>query len=418
MDPFSLLTDLFNLVTGFDDDEEVEDARRRAAARRRHRVILVAWYLHRKRLSFKAKLNLEGRRRRDRRIPRSALLHPSQSAWMNLHESGSDQALITVTGFDHEAFANLVALFEPWFESHSPWVGHKDGSRYRSLDPDKSTGRKRLIDAKTCLGLVLAWYRFRGGGFILQGWFGLTGNHASVWIRFGRRGLFLVLKDHEHARVEIPDDDTIEALKHAVTARHDLLTDVYCVADGLKLHFEQHSDLDEQSMYYNGWHHCHYVTNLIVFSIDGRIISGVLNAPGSLHDSTLAEWGGVYERLEEVFNRTGGVCCVDSAFASANAPYLIRSSENATACANALDLVRQEQATSLRQAAEWGMRAIQGAFPRLKETIKIEENGERSVILNLMPLLYNYRLATVGLNQLRNVYVPSWSVDADFIIQM
>jgi hypothetical protein len=25
------------------------------------------------------------------------------------------------------------------------------------------------------------------------------------------------------------------------------------------------------------------------------------------------------------------------------------------------------QATSLRQAAEWGMRALQGSFPRLKE---------------------------------------------------
>jgi hypothetical protein len=63
------------------------------------------------------------------------------------------------------------------------------------------------------------------------------------------------------------------------------------------------------------------------------------------------------------------------------------------------------------------MRAIQGAFPRMKDTIRVEENGERSVILNLLPFLYNYRLAKVGLNQLRNVYVPSWSVDADFLIR-
>jgi hypothetical protein len=192
---------------------------------------------------------------------------------------------------------------------------------------------------------------------------------------------------------------------------------VYCVADGLKLHFEKHSDLDEQSMYYNGWHHCHYVTNVLVFSIDGRIIHGLMNAPGSLHDSTLAEWGGIYKALEEVFVRTRGVCCVDSAFASTNAPYLIKSSDNTTTCGDALELVRREQATSLRQAAEWGMRAIQGAFPRMKDAIRIEENGERAVILNLLPLLYNYRLAKVGLNQLRNVYVPSWSVDAEFLIR-
>jgi DDE superfamily endonuclease len=170
-------------------------------------------------------------------------------------------------------------------------------------------------------------------------------------------------------------------------------------------------------MYYNGWHHCHYVTNVLVFSVDGRIIHGIMNAPGSLHDSTLAEWGGIYDALEEVYDRTGGVCCVDSAFASANAPYLIKSSDNTTICGDALKLVRQEQATLLRQAAEWGMRAIQGAFPRMKDAIHIEENGERAVILNLLPLLYNYRLSKVGLNQLRNVYVPSWSVDASFLVR-
>jgi DDE superfamily endonuclease len=178
---------------------------------------------------------------------------------------------------------------------------------------NKVVGRKRLIDARSCLGLVLAWYRFRGGGFVLQGWFGLTGNHASVWLRFGRRGLFLALKDQEDASVEMPSDETIAALKNAVVAQHNQLHDVYCVADGLELHFQQHNDLDEQSMYYNGWHHCHYVTNVLVFSIDGRIIHGLMNAPGSLHDSTWAEWGGIYEALEETYNRTGGVCCVDSA---------------------------------------------------------------------------------------------------------
>ena len=49
--------------------------------------------------------------------------------------------------------------------------------------------------------------------------------------------------------------------------------------------------------------------------------------------------------------------------------------------------------------------------------IHYEENGERRVFLSLVPLLYNFRLETVGLNQLRNTYCPSWCVDAkDFII--
>ena len=170
-------------------------------------------------------------------------------------------------------------------------------------------------------------------------------------------------------------------------------------------------------MYYNGWKACHFITNLFVFSADGRCIAAVLNAPGSLHDSTLAEWGGIYRDLKVMYHRTGGKCCVDSAFSTAKNDFLLKSSENYANANNAMDMLRMEQATSLRQAAEWGMRAIQGAFPRLKDRIHYEENGERGVFLSLVPLLYNYRLARVGMNQIRNVYCPSWSVDSAFFIR-
>jgi DDE superfamily endonuclease len=83
-------------------------------------------------------------------------------------------------------------------------------------------------------------------------------------------------------------------------------------------------------MYYNGWQHGHYVTNLLVFASDGRIIKAVLNAPGSVHDSTVAEWGDVYDSLGSVYERTGANCCLDSAFASNDAPYLIRSAQDYT----------------------------------------------------------------------------------------
>ena len=64
------------------------------------------------------------------------------------------------------------------------------------------------------------------------------------------------------------------------------------------------------------------------------------------------------------------------------------------------------EATAVRQMAEWGMRAFQGSFPRLKEKIRFEERGERKIMLNLMVLLYNFRASKVGQNQIRNVYMP------------
>jgi DDE superfamily endonuclease len=364
----------------------------RRAHQRRKRAMLFAWLLNNERSEvFRRLLTLEGRNRRQRGLPRESLLPPSASAWMKVFTSGNIQALITITGFDHAAFASLLSLFEGWFHKHTPWTGNKNGTCYCELS-QYTHGRNRIIDARTCLGLVLAWYRFRGAEYIMQGWFGFTAGHANVWLRFGRRGLLKVLQDEPLARFEMPSVYKVQALKAAIVkARHSMLDDVFAVADGCKLYFESTSDMDEQSMYYNGWKSSHFISNLFVFSADGHCISAVLNAPGSLHDSTLAEWGGVYQELADVFSLTGGKCCVDSAFSTANNEFLVKSSENYGNVQTPHDLLRTEQATSLRQAAaEWGMRAIQASFLRLKDRIHFEENGERGVFLSLVPLLYNY----------------------------
>ena len=62
-------------------------------------------------------------------------------------------------------------------------------------------------------------------------------------------------------------------------------------------------------------------------------------------------------------------------------------------------------ATSVRQLSEWGMRMIQAQFPRLKDPLHYEENGERRVILSLMTRLYNYNVSKVGVNQILNVFM-------------
>ncbi len=51
-------------------------------------------------------------------------------------------------------------------------------------------------------------------------------------------------------------------------------------------------------MYYNGWKADHYVTNVFVFVPDGTIPIAFFNVPGSVNDSQVAKWGGIYEKLE------------------------------------------------------------------------------------------------------------------------
>ncbi len=99
-----------------------------------------------------------------------------------------------------------------------------------------------------------------------------------------------------------------------------------------------------------------------------------LNAPGSWHDSFIAQNGGLYGKLDEVFESTGGKCAVDAAFSKLRYPYLVKSGQKCVKNVRLLVNQIKVQATSLRQSAEWGMRALQGSFPRLKDRITFSDD--------------------------------------------
>eukprot|EP00977_Amphora_coffeiformis_P012968 scaffold3329_cov103-Amphora_coffeaeformis.AAC.1 len=98
---------------------------------------------------------------------------------------------------------------------------------------------------------------------------------------------------------------------------------------------------------------------------------------------------------------------MDSAFATANKPSIIKSKKRETiaSCAESPEEYEELMAAlSVRQAAEWGMRALQGAFGRLKTVWPYEEKDERYWGLALISLLYNYSANNMDLNQVRRVY--------------
>ena len=97
---------------------------------------------------------------------------------------------------------------------------------------------------------------------------------------------------------------------------------------------------------------------------------------------------------------------MDSAFASNMYKFIIQSSQNVPIMKGRQAMLLGQQATSCQQAAEWSMQGLQGSFPRLKDCIVYEENGERAIILKFNTLLYNYRVRSVGINQILNHYMP------------
>ncbi len=76
--------------------------------------------------------------------------------------------------------------------------------------------------------------------------------------------------------------------------------------------------------FYNGWTHDHCITSVFCFCPDGTIPIAFFNVPGLVHDSQVAELGRIYHKLEQVYKRTGGKCCVDSAFDNVERDYLLK----------------------------------------------------------------------------------------------
>ena len=173
----------------------------------------------------------------------------------------------------------------------------------------------------------------------------------------------------------------------------------------LKLGLAQSENYLIQNRYYNGWTGSCHVNSVFVFAPYRKIKMAAINAPGCWHDSTIAEHG-VYNRIGEVHKKYGGKIVVNSAFnVKAHSDYLIRSSQKDPASAEGLILNRD--ATSVQQLSEWGMRQLQGQFPRMKDPLPYEEFGERRVTINLMVVLYNYQASKVGINQILNSYMSN-----------
>ena len=69
----------------------------------------------------------------------------------------------------------------------------------------------------------------------------------------------------------------------------------------------------------------------------------------------------------------------------------------------------------MRQSAEWGMGSFRASFPRLRDHIDYEYFGVRRIMMKMMILLYSLHARRVGINQIRNVYMPFSGQDVNLL---
>ena len=119
-------------------------------------------------------------------IRRRSLQDPTRSIFWEVYGTGQDESLIQLCGFHKARFDNLVRLFQPVYDRYTP-----HGTTIKIVK--KRAGRQRLLNATSCLGLVLTWLRSRGGNRFLCFMFGILPSSCSVWLQYGKRVLLKVL---------------------------------------------------------------------------------------------------------------------------------------------------------------------------------------------------------------------------------
>jgi hypothetical protein len=146
----------------------------------------------------------------------------------------------------------------------------------------------------------------------------------------------------------------------------------------------------------------------------GEIIGCRYNCPGSWHDARVAE--NIYDKLSD---RTPDDAWLVSDTAFPNLAGKIKKPMKAGqhlhgTPAEIAELVAfDNELLSCRQAAEWGMRTIQGSFGRLKLPLPADRHRDREVILELCTRLTNVRVRTVGVSQIKSVYLPEFEKRED-----
>ncbi|KAG9404223.1 hypothetical protein AC1031_005762 [Aphanomyces cochlioides] len=272
------------------------------------------------------------------------------------------------------------------------------------------SGRPPRIRFKhAVLAMVLHFYTAAVEHKTLHELFGIAPSTFCRVLKNAEAALHRALAKLRDADVRWPSKATQRLWASRTNAREPLVEGVFAFVDGKNFRVQTPSNNDLQNAQYNGWLHCVLVTGILCFALDGTLIWGRHNCPGSWND------GEVSRRLQELLSNprkvaTGMRIAADSAF-----PVSGRCVGRIVTPIKEGDLDRHppdcrygmqamsDCITSLRQAAEWGMGAVTKVYRQLLLPLPYDPDL-RALRLNNMFRLYNLLVRRTGISQIKSVF--------------
>ena len=328
------------------------------------------------------------------KLTRKGIVDPNQSAWRKLLKDGSDSDFLSITGFNRSAFKELVRYLFPFSKTKA------------------KTGRPSSLRFQDKVGLYLVYCGSTLDLDYLCMLFGIVPSVCSNYLKEVRELICLQLKFNPHAIISFPNEQEMELYSQMIANRELNITNAIGFIDGVSIPCQCGEDEKSQRAYYNGYYKDTRCNNVFLFTPDGKIRSASINAPGSNHDTTVAIT--IMRRCLRKLKPLGKIVMVDKGFPRSGifqdvlvgplGKKTIRKFRRLLTVEQFEGKVSLHHTyTSLRQAAEWGMRGLQGSFPRLRTRLTSDSEVRKEIIFSIC-LLHNFRVSFVGISQIATVF--------------
>ncbi|KAI9895913.1 hypothetical protein PsorP6_018877 [Peronosclerospora sorghi] len=327
----------------------------------------------------------------------SVLPSPFESAWAMLDRHGTDAHFIHMMGIPRRAFERLLAAFVPHYA-----IGSGEGR----------PGRPTLLAGhRSALAVTLQFYASNSDTKHLCSTLGCPPETLLRMLRRAEEALEVALSTLTDA--EIYWSTAREQLRWAswIAESEPIVQRKFGFIDGKNFRVQEPSCAQTQNALCNGWLHSVLFTGTIAFGGDGCIIWMKHNCPGSWNDGDTSR-----EFREKLLDPTATLQHIgvldDTAFPVNGRMFgrivtPLKDGDFLRAVAqgaNEAEVERVNSAiTSIRQAEEWGMGAVDRAFRRLLGLLPFDTVVRRRRLANIHHL-YNLRVRTTSISQIRTVF--------------